>query len=134
MRRRALYVSNLRKVLEPDREKRTDGTVLLTRSPGYVLQVDPHEVDALRFDAMMDEGRSLADTDAPAGSLLLSEALGMWRGHAFEDFTYEPLARDEIDRLEERRLEAVSVRIDADLQRGLSRELVSAFGMSSEVL
>jgi DNA-binding SARP family transcriptional activator len=42
-RQNALWViiSRLRSVLEPDRAKRTDGTILLTRPPGYVLSVDP---------------------------------------------------------------------------------------------
>ena len=29
-----VYVSGLRKALEPEREKRTEGTILLTRAPG----------------------------------------------------------------------------------------------------
>ena len=36
-----VYVSNLRKVLEPDRSPRAEPTVLLTQAPGYVLAVDP---------------------------------------------------------------------------------------------
>ena len=39
-------VSRLRSVLEPEREKRTDGTILLTRPPGYLLSVDDGDVDA----------------------------------------------------------------------------------------
>ena len=65
------------------------------------------------------EGRALADVDPAAASLVLGEALALWRGRAFEDFTYESFAQAEIARLEELRLEAVELRIDADLQRGL---------------
>ena len=56
---------------------------------------------------------------------MLSEALALWRGRAFEDFTYESWAQSEISRLEELRIEAVSARIEADLACGRSRELVS---------
>ena len=31
-----VYVSGLRKALEPERAKRTEGTILLTRPPGYL--------------------------------------------------------------------------------------------------
>ena len=49
----------------------------------------------------------------------------MWNGRAYEDYSYERFAQTEIARLEELRLEAVEARIEADLQRGMSRELVS---------
>jgi DNA-binding SARP family transcriptional activator/ABC-type glycerol-3-phosphate transport system substrate-binding protein/tRNA A-37 threonylcarbamoyl transferase component Bud32 len=120
-----VYVSGLRKALEPDRAKRTEGTILLTRPPGYLIEVAPDEVDALRFEQMVFEGRALADVDPAAASLVLGEALALWRGRAFEDFTYEAFAQAEIARLEELRLEAVELRVDADLQRGLARELIS---------
>lgn len=120
-----VYVSGLRKALEPDRQKRTDGTILLTRAPGYPVEVDPESLDSVRFERLVAEGRSLAETDPPAASLVLSEALAMWRGRAFEDFTYESFAQAEIARLEELRIEAVGARIDADLACGRSRELVS---------
>ena len=58
-----VYVSGLRKALEPDRAKRTDGTILLTRSPGYLVQASPEQVDALRFERMVGEGRGLIDVD-----------------------------------------------------------------------
>ncbi len=74
---------------------------------------------------MVAEGRALADVDPAAASLVLGEALALWRGRAFEDFTYESFAQTEIARLEELRLEAVEARIDADLKRGMSRELIS---------
>ena len=67
---------------------------------------------------MVTEGRALADVDPAAASLVLGEALALWRGRPFEDFTYESFAQAEIARLEELRLEAVELRVDADLRRG----------------
>ena len=120
-----VYVSGLRKALEPDREKRTDGSILLTRAPGYLIEAAAEQIDSLRFERMVSEGRALADVDPAAASLVLGESLALWRGRAFEEFTYESFAQAEIARLEELRLEAVELRLDADLQRGLSRELIS---------
>ncbi|MGD9700819.1 MAG: extracellular solute-binding protein [Acidimicrobiia bacterium] len=120
-----VYVSGLRKALEPDREKRSGGSILLTRAPGYLVEAAPEEIDAVRFERMVAEGRALADVDPAAASLVLGEALALWRGRAFEDFTYESFAQTEIARLEELRHEAVEARIDADLERGMSRGLIS---------
>jgi DNA-binding SARP family transcriptional activator/tRNA A-37 threonylcarbamoyl transferase component Bud32/energy-coupling factor transporter ATP-binding protein EcfA2 len=120
-----VYVSGLRKALEPERAKRSEGTILLTRAPGYIVEVAPEQIDAVRFERMVAEGRSLLDVDPAAASLVLGEALGLWRGRAFEDFTYESFAQAEIARLEELRLEAVELRLDADLAQGLTRELIS---------
>lgn len=125
-RQNALWVgiSRLRGALEPDRPKRSDGTILVTQPPGYVLTIDTEDLDATRFEALATEGRSLLETDPTSASLVLGEALALWRGHALEEFTYEPFAGPEIERLEEMRLAAVEDRIDADLRSGRSRELV----------
>ena len=120
-----VYVSGLRKALGPDRPKLTDDTVILTRSPGYLAEVDPESLDSARFERLVAEGRALAASDPSAVSLVLGEALALWRGRAFEGFIHEAFAQPEIARLEELRLEAVCARIDVDLACGRSRELVS---------
>jgi DNA-binding SARP family transcriptional activator len=99
---------------------------LATRSPGYVLDVDPGQVDALRFERLLDEGRAaLAAGDAAAAAATLREALGLWRGPPLPELADEPFAAGEIGRLEGLRLEAVEERIEADLQLGRHRELAA---------
>jgi serine/threonine protein kinase/ABC-type glycerol-3-phosphate transport system substrate-binding protein/DNA-binding SARP family transcriptional activator len=119
-----VHVSNLRTALEPDRAKRSAGSVLVTRAPGYLLQVDPSGTDAWRFERLVTEGRALLETDPSAASMVFGEALELWRGRAYADVMYESFAQSEIARLEELRLEAVEQRVDADLRRGLAGELV----------
>jgi DNA-binding SARP family transcriptional activator len=119
-----VVVSRLRSVLEPDRKKRTDGSIILSRPPGYVLSVESDDVDANRFEALATEGRALLETDPAAASLVLAEALALWRGHPLEEFTYEEFAAAEVARLDELRLAAIENRIDADLRSGRSRELI----------
>ncbi|MGW0200422.1 AfsR/SARP family transcriptional regulator, partial [Nonomuraea sp. NPDC003201] len=53
------YVSHLRRVLEPDRKPRTPPRVLLTREPGYVLDVTPGQTDVGRFAAWAADGARL---------------------------------------------------------------------------
>ncbi|HEX2468064.1 MAG TPA: AfsR/SARP family transcriptional regulator [Solirubrobacterales bacterium] len=112
-----VYVSRLRKVLPQD--------ALGTRSPGYVLGVAPDELDLDRFERLVDEGRSLLARGQPAdASERLRDALSLWRGPALADFAYESFAQAAIARLEEIRLAAVELRIDADLALGRHDELV----------
>lgn len=117
-------ISRLRGALDPGRPKRSDGTVLVTQQPGYMLSVDAEDIDAARFERAAAEGRSLLETDPAAASLVLGDALSLWRGKALEEFTYEHFAGAEIERLEELRIAAVEDRVDADLRSGRSRELV----------
>ena len=101
-----LYVSRLRKALGDD--------VLVTRSPGYTLRVEPEEVDADRAERLLAEGRrALAEGVPAAAASSLREALGLWRGPPFADFAYEDFAQQEIGRLEEVRLAALEERIEA---------------------
>ncbi|MGH9270651.1 MAG: protein kinase domain-containing protein, partial [Ilumatobacteraceae bacterium] len=120
-----MYVSGLRAALEPGRAKRAEGTILLTRAPGYVLSVDRDDTDVGRFEHSVAEARVLAETDPAGASHALRAGLARWRGHAYEEFAYESWAQTEIARLEELRLEATEHRIDADLRLGLSRGIVS---------
>jgi serine/threonine protein kinase/ABC-type glycerol-3-phosphate transport system substrate-binding protein len=119
-----VHVSNLRSALEPDRPRRSEGTIVLTRPPGYVVQIGAGQLDAWRFEELLQEGRDLLEPDSAAASMVIGEALAMWRGRAYEEFTYHAFAQAEVARLEELRLEAVELRLDADLRRGLASQLV----------
>jgi len=112
-----VYVSQLRKALGSE--------TLVTRSPGYVLEVDPERIDVHRFARLADEGRTaLAGGDPTGAEAALREALALWRGPALADFAYEPFAQTDIARLEELRLATVEERVDADLALGRDAELV----------
>jgi DNA-binding SARP family transcriptional activator len=111
-------VSRLRKALPQD--------LLTTRSPGYVLHVEPDQLDLHRFERLVDEGRSLlARGLAEDAAARLREALALWRGPALADFTYESFAQPAIARLEEIRLAALELRIAGDLDSGRHDELVA---------
>jgi DNA-binding SARP family transcriptional activator len=106
------YVSRLRKVLGDGR--------LGTRPPGYVLRVEPAELDAARFERLVAEASGAAPREAARA---LHEALALWRGPALGDLAYEPFAQGEVARLEELRLAAIEQRIDAELATGRHAEL-----------
>ena len=112
------YVSRLRKELGSDRIER--------RPPGYVLRVEPGELDLEQFETLGEQGRrELALGDADVAAATFRAALGLWRGRALEDVLYEPFASLESERLEERRLALVEDRLEADLACGQGSALVA---------
>ena len=67
----------------------------------------------------------LSQGQADAAASLLREALGLWRGGAFEEFLDTDVGAAESDRLAELRLAALEDRVEADLRLGRHRELVA---------
>ena len=108
-------VSRLRKALGEG------GSKLATVGPGYVLRLEPEELDLRLFERLIEDARS-AEPAAAAESL--GEALALWRGPALADFTYDSFAQTTIARLEELRLLAVERRIEADLELGRQADIV----------
>jgi DNA-binding SARP family transcriptional activator len=119
------YISNLRRAIEPDRPRRAPATVLVSKAPGYVLSVEPEDLDALRFERLVADGRQRAAVGDPAAAAsLLGEALALWRGPALSDFRDEAFALAAITRLDELRAVAVEDRMDAELALGRHEALV----------
>ena len=108
-----VHVSHLRRVLGPG--------VLLTRPSGYLLRVEPEQLDLEQFERLAEQARRAAPATAVKQ---LREALGLWRGAPLSDLAHETFARGEIARLEELRLSALEDRIDADLALGHHLESV----------
>jgi len=101
-----------------------DGDRLTSTPDGYLLQVDAEALDASRFELLLTRARELAD-DPQSAATVLSEALGLWRGSAYEGLTDVEVLRDEAGRLAEARLAALELRIDADLSLGRSAALIA---------
>jgi DNA-binding SARP family transcriptional activator len=111
-----IYVSELRKLLEPDSSAEGAWQVLVTRAPGYMLRIQPEQLDANRFERLIEQARAaLAEARPAAASALLDEALDLWRGPPLAEFADRPFAQIEAARLEELRLSAIEDRIDARL-------------------
>ena len=97
-----------------------------TRAPGYLLRLEPEQLDLSRFERLTADGaRAIARGQAETGAELLREALGSWRGEPLADFAYEPFAQAAIRRLEEVRLAALEQRLDAELALRRHAELTA---------
>lgn len=115
------YLSRLRTTLE----QAAGRPVLLTRAPGYVLDIDPGEVDATRFERLVRDGQAALAADRTDHAVdLLRAAERLWRGPVLEDLADLEAVRAERRRLEELRLAALESRIEADLAAGRHAELI----------
>jgi DNA-binding SARP family transcriptional activator len=120
-----VYVSRLRKALEPGRDRRSGGSIIVTRAPGYLVQLESDHLDLHRFERLAEDGRrALATGEAEQAAERFREALALWRGPALADFAFEEFAAGESTRLDELRLAVVEDRIEADLARGLDATLI----------
>jgi predicted ATPase/DNA-binding SARP family transcriptional activator/tetratricopeptide (TPR) repeat protein len=109
-------VSRLRKVLP-------DGSVE-GHTDGYRLQIDPDDVDAVRFERLLTRARTDQD---PQGVRLLREALALWRGPAMQDvgLTESGAFDAAVTRLDGLRLTAMEDRYDAEITLGHGADLVT---------
>ena len=82
-------VYRLRSVLDPA----SDG-VVVTRPPGYVMLVDADNYDAARFERLVVDVQALGAVGDTLGMVrLLDDALRLWRGPAFGEFSFAEFAR-----------------------------------------
>ena len=101
-----------------------DDAPVRSRAPGYVLEVDPRAVDAVRFRQLVAEAADLAEVDPRRAAVRAEEALALWRGDPYAEVAFEPFARAETADLVELRLRAEELRIDAGLAEGRASELI----------
>ncbi len=107
-------VSQLRKLLGEGVIERHD--------PGYVLQIDPGQLDLVRFERLVADARRTESAETRAAGL--RQALALWRGSPLADLAYEPFADVQIERLEELRLAAQQDLVDAQLDLGRHADVV----------
>ena len=118
------YVLHLRNALEPGRGRRDPGRYVRRREPGYVLAVAAEEIDAARFQDLVDRGRDALAQAPERAAALLRDALALWRGDPLADFTFELFAQPAIVELGELRMQALESRIDAELALGRHAALI----------
>jgi WD40 repeat protein/DNA-binding SARP family transcriptional activator len=115
------YVMRLRKALGA-----AGWEGISTRAPGYLISLDAGDLDVTRFEGLLAGARAAARADAwgdAAGQA--GAALALWRGDPLSDVESDELVLHEVPRLEELRLQAVEIRIDADLRAGRHGEVIA---------
>ncbi len=114
------YVMRLRKALRD-----IGGSRISTLPHGYMITVDAGELDVAQFEDHLAAARTAArggswDTAATRAGA----ALSLWRGAPLEDVASELLAVREVPWLAEMRLQALEVRVDAELHCGRQGEVI----------
>ncbi|HEX6129056.1 MAG TPA: extracellular solute-binding protein [Candidatus Limnocylindria bacterium] len=97
-----------------------------TTSQGYRLVVPAEEIDARRFERMLARARELlALGEAARGWHVVTEALALWRGDPLGDLAEWDDGLVEIGRLQELRLDAEEVQLEAALRCGRYQDVLA---------
>jgi len=107
------YIKRLRQAMGAEASR------IVTRSPGYLIRLDPGELDLATFMELREQAREAVTAgswERAAG--LLREALALWKGDPLSGVASAYLGRTEVPRLHELRNEVTAARIDADLHLG----------------
>jgi SARP family transcriptional regulator, regulator of embCAB operon len=117
-----VYISELRKFL--NRPGQADNRIV-TKPPGYVLNLGSDEIDVHLFLNLIGVGREhLREQRQEEAADCLERALGLWRGPALGDLASGPMTEAFVTWLSETRLECTELLVDAQLYLGRHRELV----------
>ncbi|MFD3839054.1 BTAD domain-containing putative transcriptional regulator [Streptomyces sp. NPDC058642] len=119
-----VYISQLRKLLQ-DVQPDLGRDALLTRAPGYLLRVDPGQLDLAVFEDLHRQGReALTEGDHATAADLQRKALALWRGPLLSDTPHGSLLKSMSVRLTEARLAALEQRVRAELLLGRHQEVL----------
>ncbi|MET7718945.1 BTAD domain-containing putative transcriptional regulator [Streptomyces sp. NPDC005407] len=92
---------------------------LLTQAPGYLLKVDPSQVDLFVFQERVASGRAaMAGGEPQTAAALLREALDLWRGPVLADLAETGIAWPELIAAQKSQLDAMDDLFDAELACG----------------
>lgn len=118
------YIYQLRRLFE--REFALNGDILITRSPGYMLQVRPRQLDLQMFQDLRAEGRDhFGQQRFSDASASLRAALGLWTQDPLANVKLgTQLAAHVID-LQEQRRNTLQLAIESEMKLGLHRELIA---------
>src|SRR4051794_12356023 len=111
-------VSHLRRVLGRG--------IIVRQGSGYALAIDPDQVDAIRLERLVREGREASGGGEHAVAVQrFGAGLALVRGEPFAEFIDRWFARDAAARLEETTLSAHEGLIDSELAMGRHTDVLS---------
>lgn len=99
---------------------------IVTRSAGYAIEISDDELDASRFEALIqDAGTAVRAERWTQAARTASEAVGLWRGTPLADIPSLALRDKWVPHLEELHLQALEWRAEANLREGQHEQLVA---------
>jgi pentatricopeptide repeat protein len=119
------YIYHLRKLFAQEGLDSPGCELLVTRPPGYTLQVPEGALDADVFTRLvMDAHQRIKQGDTYLAASILREALNVWTGPALCNVSLGCKLKALTVALEERRTEALRLRIEIDMGMGHHHELI----------
>jgi DNA-binding SARP family transcriptional activator len=119
------YIYHARRIFAREGLGPADWELLITRPPGYLIRVADHEVDATVFTQLTKQGRTLLEEgQLDEASRTLRTALDLWRGGALGNIPAGDVLKGQITHLEELKIMAIELRIEAEKRLGHYRELI----------
>jgi SARP family transcriptional regulator, regulator of embCAB operon len=118
------YIYQIRKYLAEMGAPRDGTDILITRPSGYVLRARRSDVDARRFEDLVEGARAVAANDPAGASRVVRRALQTWRGAPLSNLILGPLLRVHVSHLEEQYLRAWEICIELEMRVGRHRELI----------
>lgn len=110
------YISHLRKVLEPGRERRAAARVIVSAAPGYCLRLPEEAVDAWSLESRIAAAEQ--HPDAAARAALLERVVTDWTGDPYVEVRDALWAAPEVARLAELRLSVIEAHAAAQSALG----------------
>jgi DNA-binding SARP family transcriptional activator len=115
------YIKRLRQALGGDGHGR-----IRAEPRGYLMRVGADELDVARLKTLLTSARSAARSAAWEKTAAQARAaLALWRGQPLADVESDMLAQQYVPPLDEMRLQALEMRIDAQLHLGGHAEAVA---------
>ncbi len=119
------YIYQLRRRFDREGLATRPEDILETRPPGYVLHLPEDSIDVNVFTSLTEQGRVLLAEGRPdEASERLHKALALWHGPALADVPVGRLLEAHVVHLNEQRIRALELRIQADNEMGRQRELI----------
>ncbi|MDL5158588.1 AfsR/SARP family transcriptional regulator [Actinomycetospora termitidis] len=120
------YIYQLRRLLSgsTDPDVAAGGVGIETRPQGYLLRTPAGSVDVEVFTDAVGRARAVLDTEPEEASRMLADALRLWRGPALADVECGDVLSGHVAHLDELRLCAVELSLEAGMRAGRHRELI----------
>lgn len=120
------HVYHLRLMLARESGLPRAADLMSTEPTGYRLRAAADQIDSVCFERLVNQGRILLDRGEPAdASVVLRQALSLWRGPVLADVSCGRVLGGHVTRLAEAWLRATELRLEADLRLGRHRDLVA---------
>ncbi|SDX62206.1 DNA-binding transcriptional activator of the SARP family [Amycolatopsis xylanica] len=119
------YVHHLRRCIEQNGLADDAESLLVTKPPGYLMRIDPEQVDVFGFQRLHLRGRELLRRREYAGAATaFRSALDLWSGPPLSNVHCGPVLSGYVVELLEQRRSALSLRIEAEIRGGMHLELI----------